>query len=69
MSESETTNTQPLTRPTDVQRALDYLANIWGDFGRHERYTEIVTHCIEDLEKRISLLKNNTNDDTEGDSQ
>ena len=61
MTAEEATSIKPLTRPTNVQRALEYLLNIWGDYGRHEDNTRIVVRYIENLEKQILLLKDKVN--------
>ena len=46
-----------MSRPKEVSRAIDYLKGIWGDYGRHKRYTNTVVEYIEQLEKQRATRK------------
>ena len=46
-----------MKRPTEVSRAIDYLKGIWGDYGRHKKYTETVVAYIKQLEKQLATRK------------
>ena len=43
-------------RPNEVDDAILYMENIWGDYGKHKKHTEALKKYIEHLEKQSQSL-------------
>lgn len=44
-----------MTREKQINDAIKYLEGIWGEYGRHERYTKIVVDYIDQLEIKLQI--------------
>ena len=45
-----------MKRPEKVEDAMVYLKSIWGDYGRHEDYTNALCDYVEELEETIQTV-------------
>ena len=53
-------------RPKEVDDAILYMENIWGDYGKHKRHTEVLKRYIEHLEEQSLITEKVLQNDIRG---